>query len=194
MLRYQGRGYGAATIDAVVAYLRTKPDAEVLLTSCRAGPGSPQPFYLHYGFMQTGEVKWGEDRPPPRPASRRTGPAKEETDADHARPIDRSRGARSGAARDGADGLADDASSPTASRRASPIWFIWTDGEVLLYSRKTAPRNANIAADPRVSFNLDTRKDGDDVVSMEGTARFDPDGPLCSQYPAYRCQVPGQAR
>jgi len=59
--RFQGRGYGAATIDAVVAYLRTRPDAEVLLTSCKAGQGSPQPFYLHYGFVLTGEVKWGED-------------------------------------------------------------------------------------------------------------------------------------
>jgi diamine N-acetyltransferase len=59
--RQQGKGYGAATIDAVVDYLRTKPDADVLLTSCKAGEGSPQPFYLRYGFARTGEVKWGED-------------------------------------------------------------------------------------------------------------------------------------
>ena len=59
--RFQGRGYGAATIDAVVEYLRTRPDAEVLLTSCEHGDGSPQPFYLRYGFTLTGEVKWGED-------------------------------------------------------------------------------------------------------------------------------------
>jgi len=59
--RFQGRGYGAATVDAVVAYLRTRPDADVLWTSCRAGPASPQPFYLHYGFVLAGEVKWGED-------------------------------------------------------------------------------------------------------------------------------------
>jgi diamine N-acetyltransferase len=59
--RFQGRGYGAATIEAVVEYLRTRPNAEVLLTSCKAGEGSPQPFYLHYGFEKTGEVKWGED-------------------------------------------------------------------------------------------------------------------------------------
>jgi diamine N-acetyltransferase len=59
--RFQGRGYGAATIDAVVRYVRTRPNAEVLLTSCKAGVGSPQPFYLHYGFEKTGEVKWGED-------------------------------------------------------------------------------------------------------------------------------------
>ena len=59
--RFQGRGYGAATIDAVIKYVRTRPNAEVLLTSCKAGEGSPQPFYLHYGFEKTGEVKWGED-------------------------------------------------------------------------------------------------------------------------------------
>ncbi len=59
--QFQGRGYGAATIDAVVAYLRDRPGADALLTSCKAGPGSPRPFYLHYGFVLTGEVKWGED-------------------------------------------------------------------------------------------------------------------------------------
>ena len=59
--RFQGRGYGAATIDAVVAYLRTRPGADILWTSCAAGPGSPQPFYVRYGFVLTGEVKWGED-------------------------------------------------------------------------------------------------------------------------------------
>ncbi len=57
---YQGRGYGAATIDAVVAYLRTRPNADVLLTSCGPGEGSPQPFYEHYGFVPTGEIKWDE--------------------------------------------------------------------------------------------------------------------------------------
>lgn len=60
--RFQGRGYGTATIDRVVDFLRAnRPNAEVLLTSCKAGDGSPQPFYLKYGFTKTGEVKWGED-------------------------------------------------------------------------------------------------------------------------------------
>jgi diamine N-acetyltransferase len=59
--RFQGRGYGAATIDAIVEYLRTRPGAEVLFTSCEAGDGSPQGFYLRYGFVLTGDVKWGED-------------------------------------------------------------------------------------------------------------------------------------
>ena len=59
--RFQSRGYGAATIDAVVDYLKTKPNAEVLLTSCEHGDGSPQPFYLKCGFTLTGEQMWGED-------------------------------------------------------------------------------------------------------------------------------------
>ena len=59
--RHQGRGYGQATIDAVVEYVRTRRGGEVLLTSCAAGDGSPQPFYLRYGFSKTGEVKWGEE-------------------------------------------------------------------------------------------------------------------------------------
>ena len=59
--QHQGKGYGAATIDAVVEYLCTKPNADVLLTSCDHGDGSPQPFYIKYGFRLTGERKWGED-------------------------------------------------------------------------------------------------------------------------------------
>jgi diamine N-acetyltransferase len=58
---FQGRGYGAATIDAITDYLRTRPGADVLFTSCAAGDGSPQGFYLRYGFVLTGEAKWGED-------------------------------------------------------------------------------------------------------------------------------------
>jgi diamine N-acetyltransferase len=58
--RFQGRGYGAAALDAVVEYLQTRPGADVLWTSCGRGEGSPQPFYEHYGFVATGEIKWDE--------------------------------------------------------------------------------------------------------------------------------------
>ena len=40
--------------------LRTRPGADVLWTSCVRGKGSPQPFYEHYGFVDTGELKWDE--------------------------------------------------------------------------------------------------------------------------------------
>jgi diamine N-acetyltransferase len=58
--RQQRRGYGGAVLDALVAYLRTRPAADVLWTSCGQGAGSPQPFYERYGFVATGEMKWGE--------------------------------------------------------------------------------------------------------------------------------------
>jgi diamine N-acetyltransferase len=59
--RFQRRGYGTAALDAVVDYLRTRPGAEVLDTSCADGPGSPRAFYLRYGFTDTGQVLWGEN-------------------------------------------------------------------------------------------------------------------------------------
>jgi diamine N-acetyltransferase len=58
--QFQGRGYGAATLDAVVDYLKTRPNADALMTRCGQGEGSPQPFYEHYGFIPTGEIKWDE--------------------------------------------------------------------------------------------------------------------------------------
>ena len=56
----QGKGYGTAALDAVVAYLTGRPDAEVLWTTAGQGPGSPQAFYERYGFVATGALKWGE--------------------------------------------------------------------------------------------------------------------------------------
>ena len=57
--RLQGRGYGRATLDAVVAYLRGRPAADTLWTSAASGDGSPVPFYLHYGFTRSGDVTSG---------------------------------------------------------------------------------------------------------------------------------------
>jgi len=59
--RFQRRGYGVATLDAVVDYLRTRPGADALYTSCADGVGSPRGFYLGYGFADTGRVMWGEN-------------------------------------------------------------------------------------------------------------------------------------
>ena len=54
--RFQGRGYGRSALDSVVSYLRTRPDAELLVTSVVPGDGSPLAFYLKYGFRATGQM------------------------------------------------------------------------------------------------------------------------------------------
>jgi diamine N-acetyltransferase len=58
--RFQGRGYGTATLDLVVEHVRKRPDARVLLVSHVVGPTSPLTFYQQYGFRLTGEVHDGE--------------------------------------------------------------------------------------------------------------------------------------
>ena len=58
--RYQGRGFGTAALDLVVEHVRTRPDAQELLTSYVPGPAEPLAFYLQYGFTLTGEVDDGE--------------------------------------------------------------------------------------------------------------------------------------
>jgi diamine N-acetyltransferase len=58
--RYQRHGYGTAILDAVVAYVRTRPGADHLLTSCSLGEGTPLPFYERYGFVATGRYEEGE--------------------------------------------------------------------------------------------------------------------------------------
>ena len=75
--------------------------------------------------------------------------------------------------------------NPDGQPQSSPIWFLWQRGEVLIYSHIRAPRNANIEADPLVSFNLDTASDGDDYVTMEGETRIDQTMPPSSANPAY---------
>lgn len=67
----------------------------------------------------------------------------------------------------------------------SAVWFLWDDGEVLVFSGKRAMRNANVADNPRVAFNLHTDAGGGDYVSMEGTARIVADEPPSSTNAAY---------
>jgi diamine N-acetyltransferase len=54
--RFQRRGHGRAALDQVVGYLRTRPGADVLVTSVVPGEGSPLGFYQRYGFVLTGEM------------------------------------------------------------------------------------------------------------------------------------------
>jgi len=56
--------------------------------------------------------------------------------------------------------------------QASPVWFLWVDGEILLYSRADTPRPANIRANPRIAAAFDSDGDGGDIVSIEGEARI----------------------
>jgi diamine N-acetyltransferase len=58
--RYQRTGVGRKALEMVFDYVRTRPGAAVLTTSCVPGEGSPGPFYEKMGFRYTGEEDEGE--------------------------------------------------------------------------------------------------------------------------------------
>ena len=68
--------------------------------------------------------------------------------------------------------------------QSSPVWFIWDEGEMYLYSRKS-PRVSNIRDNPRVSFNLDGNRLGGKVIVFEGTAVIDEQAPSVDQNEQY---------
>ena len=75
--------------------------------------------------------------------------------------------------------------TPEGQPQTFPIWFLWQDGEVLIYSDRRAKRNPNIANNPRVSLHLDDNGRGGDIVIIEGEARVDDTTPPPDRNPAY---------
>lgn len=70
--------------------------------------------------------------------------------------------------------------NPDGQPQSSPIWFLWEDGGIVMFSLAKTPRVTNIRANPRVSFHLDSDADGGAIVTLEGEARID-DGPLAEE-------------
>ena len=58
--KHQGCGYGKKALQKVVEFVGTLPVAKAFFTSHRKGDGSPEGFYLNFGFQHTGEVEDGE--------------------------------------------------------------------------------------------------------------------------------------
>jgi diamine N-acetyltransferase len=53
---HHGKGFGRRAIDLLVEYVKTRPGAKVLETSCGEGPGSPEGFYRSVGFQRNGKM------------------------------------------------------------------------------------------------------------------------------------------
>jgi PPOX class probable F420-dependent enzyme len=66
--------------------------------------------------------------------------------------------------------------NPSGQPQSSPVWFLWDGTEFLIYGSANGSKTPNIAANPRVSLNLDGNGQGGGIVVVEGTARIDEDG------------------
>lgn len=69
--------------------------------------------------------------------------------------------------------------------QSSIVAFFWDGAEIIVYSQPGALKVRNIAANPRVAFNLLGDEYGDHMLSVEGIARGDPSLPRQDQVDAY---------
>jgi PPOX class probable F420-dependent enzyme len=75
--------------------------------------------------------------------------------------------------------------SPEGAPQPIPVWFLW-DGarSILLYSRAEKRKLQNIAANPKVSLNLDSDGVDADIVVCWGEVRVS-DDPPADESPEY---------
>ena len=69
--------------------------------------------------------------------------------------------------------------------QSSPVWFLWREGEVVVYSRPTTQKVRNVQSQPKVAIHLRDIDDGSDIVSLEGLATIDDRYPAAAAIPAY---------
>lgn len=74
--------------------------------------------------------------------------------------------------------------APDDRVQTSPVSFLWDGETVLIYSKPETPKLRNIAANPSVSFNLNTDTYGDEALIIEGTAALDAAAPMWIDNPA----------
>jgi PPOX class probable F420-dependent enzyme len=67
----------------------------------------------------------------------------------------------------------------------APVWFLWDDSSILVYSHGEAKRLAHLGTNPRVALHFDGNGAGGDIVVLTGDAEIVPDEPPVSQNPEY---------
>ena len=53
---HHSKGFGRQAIELLVDYVKSRPGAKILETSCGEGPGSPEGFYRKLGFERNGKM------------------------------------------------------------------------------------------------------------------------------------------
>jgi PPOX class probable F420-dependent enzyme len=75
--------------------------------------------------------------------------------------------------------------SATGAPQPSPVWFLWQDDKVIIYSQPDTAKIRAIAQNDRVSLNFNATEHGDDVVVLNGTAEIIGIDPPASDNRAY---------
>jgi len=75
--------------------------------------------------------------------------------------------------------------SPGGIPQPRPVWFVWDEGDFIVYSNAHAKKLVHIAGNPNVAVNFNTGADGYDVQVILGTARVDSKLPPSNLNKAY---------
>jgi len=75
---------------------------------------------------------------------------------------------------------------PDKTPHPRPVWFVWDQGDILIYSQPDTFKVKHIRKHKKVALNFNTDAKGDiDVVVLLGTARFDKSAPPAHKQRAY---------
>lgn len=74
---------------------------------------------------------------------------------------------------------------PDGTPQPSPVWFLWEDDSVLLYSKPDTPKIRNIGQNSNVSLHFDGDARGGDIVVFAGRATVDETAPSADAHAAY---------
>jgi PPOX class probable F420-dependent enzyme len=76
--------------------------------------------------------------------------------------------------------------SPDGRPQSAPVWFLFDgEDEIVVFSLAGTPRERNLASNAHVSFHLDGDGHGGNVLTIEGRAAIDLNGPRADAVPAY---------
>jgi len=75
--------------------------------------------------------------------------------------------------------------SPSGMPQPSPVWFLWDDDSILIFSQPNTPKLKAIDRDVSVSLNFNSSESGGDVVVFQGAAEYIESGPRATEYPVY---------
>ena len=67
----------------------------------------------------------------------------------------------------------------------SPVWFLWIDQTVLIYSQPNKQKLRNIAQNSKVALNFNSDQGGGAIAIITGEAQIDPQTPPADQISAY---------
>lgn len=82
--------------------------------------------------------------------------------------------------------------TPDRQPQSSVVWYLRDGDDLLIYSKPGATKLANIAANPKVAFNLRGDLEGDIVATFEATATIIERPTPAHEVPAYLAKYRAQ--